>query len=80
MLNIECNGARQPAGYKMSDGKLWFPTQGGAAVIDPAAVSVIRNPHRSRSKIACYSEATLTVNGPSTFSPGRENLEIHYTD
>ncbi|HWP45429.1 MAG TPA: two-component regulator propeller domain-containing protein, partial [Blastocatellia bacterium] len=36
--NTECNGGRQPAGVRTRDGKLWFPTQGGVAVIDPEAV------------------------------------------
>lgn len=35
MLNIECNGGRWPAGVRASDGRLWFPTQDGVAVIEP---------------------------------------------
>src|SRR3977135_1912896 len=35
MLNTECNGGRQPAGIKTRDGKLWFPTMDGVAMIDP---------------------------------------------
>lgn len=38
MLNAECNGGRSPAGVKTRDGRLWFPTQDGTAVIDPQAV------------------------------------------
>src|ERR1039458_7688874 len=38
MLNAECNGGSQTAGAKTRDGKLWFPTQDGVAVIDPEAV------------------------------------------
>ena len=37
MLNAECNGGRQPAGLVARDGKLWFPTQDGVAVIEPEA-------------------------------------------
>ncbi len=39
MLNVECNGGLWPAGVKARDGKLWFPTQAGVAVIDPGAIS-----------------------------------------
>ena len=39
MLNVECNGGRQPAGIKTKDGKLWFPTQDGAAIVDPKALA-----------------------------------------
>ena len=35
MRNVECNGGISPAGVKTSDGKLWFPTQDGVAVVDP---------------------------------------------
>jgi hypothetical protein len=34
MLNVESNGGYWPAGVKARDGKLWFPTQDGVAVID----------------------------------------------
>ena len=36
--SVEVNGGRQPAGMKAPDGRLWFPTMGGVAVIDPKAV------------------------------------------
>ena len=32
------NGRIQPSGLKASDGRLWFPTENGLAVIDPAAL------------------------------------------
>ncbi|MCP4151846.1 MAG: response regulator [bacterium] len=35
MKSRECNGEKQPAGCKSSDGKLWFPTIEGVVVIDP---------------------------------------------
>src|SRR5205085_3356507 len=39
LANTECNGGKQPAGVRTRDGRLWFPTQGGVAVIDPAVVT-----------------------------------------
>ena len=44
MLNAECNGGCWPAGVKTRDGKLWFPTQEGAAVIDPVALPMNSQP------------------------------------
>lgn len=38
MLNTECNGGRQPSALKDSDGKIWFPTLDGVAVVDPSLV------------------------------------------
>jgi ligand-binding sensor domain-containing protein len=40
LLNIEGNGGRQPAGIRSRDGRLWFPTAQGIAVIDPDAVTI----------------------------------------
>jgi signal transduction histidine kinase/streptogramin lyase len=35
---LECAGGFQPAGCKTHDGRLWFPTVKGLAVVDPAAI------------------------------------------
>lgn len=79
MLNIECNGGRWPAGVKTRDGKFWFPTQDGVAVIDPNAVPVNPQPP------PVFVEALLLNNSPVVFDrevqvrPDQENFEIHYT-
>lgn len=36
MLSRECDGSMDPAGSRMPDGRLWFPTVKGVVVIDPA--------------------------------------------
>jgi len=36
LSSVEVNGGAQPSGLVASDGRLWFPTMGGVAVIDPA--------------------------------------------
>ncbi|HLT47073.1 MAG TPA: two-component regulator propeller domain-containing protein [Rubricoccaceae bacterium] len=36
LRNREANGGCQPAGARAPDGRLWFPTQDGLAVVDPA--------------------------------------------
>jgi len=36
MMTRECSGGGDPAGWRGSDGKLWFPTIKGVAMIDPA--------------------------------------------
>lgn len=35
MMTRECSGGGDPAGWRGSDGKLWFPTIKGVAMIDP---------------------------------------------
>jgi signal transduction histidine kinase/ligand-binding sensor domain-containing protein len=44
MPSTEGNGGRWPAGVKTRDGKLWFPTMGGLAMIDPAKVKANTQP------------------------------------
>lgn len=44
MLTLECNGGRSPAGTRTRDGRLWFPTQDGVAVIDPENVTINSTP------------------------------------
>lgn len=35
MPTAECNGGRQPAGWQMHDGRLWFPTQNASPSLIP---------------------------------------------
>lgn len=80
MLNVECNGGRQPAGIKTKDNKLWFPTQDGVAIVDPETVSfnplpppvVIETVRIDNQKIENF-ETSFEI------QPGQENLEIDYT-
>ena len=44
LAHTECNGGQQPAGFRTRDGKLWFPTQGGVAVVDPNKVTTKQPP------------------------------------
>lgn len=38
--SLECSGGSQPSGCKTRDGRLWFPTVRGLAVVDPEHVPV----------------------------------------
>jgi len=44
MPSSECNGGRQPSGGRTPDGRLWFPTMAGVAIVDPAEVRLSRKP------------------------------------
>lgn len=39
LANQECNGIGRPAGLRAADGRFWFPTQGGVAVVDTGAIT-----------------------------------------
>jgi ligand-binding sensor domain-containing protein/signal transduction histidine kinase len=38
LSSLECNGGPQPSGLKTKDGRLWFPTMGGVAIVNPKAI------------------------------------------
>jgi ligand-binding sensor domain-containing protein/signal transduction histidine kinase len=44
MPGAECNGGGQPAGIQARDGRMWFPTQQGVAVLDPETIQVNYQP------------------------------------
>lgn len=78
MRSRECNGGFQPAGWKSSDGRLWFPTVKGAVVVDPDQLEV-----REQPPVVVIEE--LRVDGVSipwregiTLSPDKRNIEIQY--
>jgi len=87
MLSTECNGGRQPAGIRASDGRLWFPTQDGVAIVDPEAVSfnpfpppvVIENVTIEDKLIDDFESADGNSNSAIIIEPEQDNLEINYT-
>jgi signal transduction histidine kinase/ligand-binding sensor domain-containing protein len=79
MLNVECNGGTSPAGVRTRDGRLWFPTQKGVAVIDPADVPVNLLPPPVLIDGFAIDGLSAVERGMVKILPGQEGLEIHYT-
>jgi signal transduction histidine kinase/ligand-binding sensor domain-containing protein len=79
MLNAECNGGLSPAGIKTQDGKMWFPTQNGVAIVDPEAVprNLLAPPVVIESSV--LDHVRLADTASMKIPPGRTNLEIQYT-
>ncbi|MBV9036308.1 MAG: hypothetical protein JO182_17605 [Acidobacteriaceae bacterium] len=77
MISSEGNGGAQPAGWKAADGRLWFPTIKGVAIIDP------NQPEPPPPFLAI--EEVLIDGKPVAphqaveIKPGNQELEIHYT-
>jgi len=88
MLSIEGNGGRQPAGIKARDGKLWFPTAQGIAVVDPKAVMtdllpppvLIEEMVVDRNLVADEKiQSAIQNQSEIVLAPNQRNLEINYT-
>ncbi|HEY6334108.1 MAG TPA: two-component regulator propeller domain-containing protein [Blastocatellia bacterium] len=82
MLNAECNGGRWPAGVRARDGKLWFPTMDGVAVVDPATMPTNAQPPPvmiEAIKIDNEETADTTTRSAFQITPRQEDFEIQYT-
>jgi diguanylate cyclase (GGDEF)-like protein len=73
MKIAECDGGFQPAGWKSSDGRLWFPTLRGVVVIDPSRDSSAPRVLLTGVQV---NHHPLTPVGSSDLGGG--DLEFHY--
>ncbi|MEW6211872.1 MAG: two-component regulator propeller domain-containing protein [Acidobacteriota bacterium] len=78
MLNTECNGARHPSALRSRDGRLWFPTFEGVAVVDPEAVRFNPFPPPVVIERVVLDRKEVDLRGPIEIEPGQSNLDIHY--
>ena len=79
LSSVEVNGGRQPSGLKTADGKLWFPTMGGVAVIDPAAIRIKANPPAAIIEAVRLNGDRVDFTGEIRVPPSARALEIEYT-
>ena len=79
MKNTECNGGLMPAGFRSRDGKLWFPTQDGVAVIDPEKITGNPKPPPVVVESCAVDRVPAAIDRPVRVAPGTESLEIQYT-
>ena len=82
MLNVECNGGRLPAAIKTRDGKLWFSTMGGVAIVDPEAENVNPNPPPVVIENISIDRKPFDLRTSSSevvLQPGQSNIAIEYT-
>ena len=78
MQSRECNGGTQPVAWKTNDGKMWFATVKGVAMVDPnrarsaaAPPVIIQDIFADRNR--------MDPSGPLAFAAGTKSLEFRYT-
>ena len=90
--SLECSSGCQPAVCKTRDGRLWFPTVNGLAVVEPETITFNRLPPpvfvdevvigpesaKSRSVPAGLERATTKLL-PLRVPPGQHRCDFHYT-
>jgi len=76
----ECNGGFQPAGWRSQDGRLWFPTMKGVAVVDPKKARIGEPaPLTTIESVLIDHRAVNTLSGDVRVPPGRGDIEIAYS-
>ncbi len=80
LLNREANGGSQPAAARSDDGRLWFATQEGVAVVDPARVeSSIVRPNVLVENVIAGDAPIRHEAGVVEVTPDRRDLHFEFT-
>lgn len=79
MATLECNGGRQPSGLKTADGRLWFPTMGGVAIIDPKAAQTNTAPLPVIIEEFQIEDKPIEFHDRVEIPPGQNSFEIRYS-
>ena len=79
LLNPACIGGFQPAGFKARDGRLWFPTMDGVAIVDPRRVTTNTQPPPVAIEDCLLDRHNTDWRQGLTINPGQSSLEINYT-
>lgn len=79
MGSAECQGGFQPAGWRARDGRLWFPTIKGLAVVDPTKLTTNPFPPPVHIEAMLVDQIAGPLANPFRIAAGARSLEIHYT-
>jgi ligand-binding sensor domain-containing protein len=75
----ECSGGVQPSAWRGRDGRLWFPTISGVAVVDPQQVHLNTRPLSVLIEGIVADGQMISPDGPIVLPAGTRHLEIRYT-
>jgi ligand-binding sensor domain-containing protein len=78
MKSSECNGNSQPAGIRTRDGRMWFPTTNGVAVINPSDITLNAVPPEVTIENLRVDNSPVELAEHVSIDPGYSYLEIHY--
>jgi len=78
MRSRECNG-NSPGAIQASDGRFWYSTLQGVAIIDPNHIAFNRRPPPVVLERVLSDGKALPPRGGVRVAPGRGGLEFHYT-
>jgi ligand-binding sensor domain-containing protein/signal transduction histidine kinase len=79
LTSVEVNGGRPPSGLKTADGRLWFPTMGGVAILDPAGFRTKPQPPQAIIEELHLDGKATAVVPPVRLDPRVLSFDIRYT-
>jgi ligand-binding sensor domain-containing protein/signal transduction histidine kinase len=79
MITRECSGGGDPAGWKGVDGKLWFPTIKGVAMIDPERIKINSQPPPVVIEQIRIDNQSITPGDRLELPSGATRLDFYFT-
>ncbi len=79
MKSRECNGGFQPAGWRSQDGRLWFPTLQGVAVINPGRLAASKLPFPVILEHVLADNKPVSLDNRLVIPPGKKRFEFQFT-
>ena len=79
MPHSETNGGFFPAGWRLRNGTLWFPTVGGVAVADNNRIDAEQEPLAMMVQSLRYADQLFFPGSQAKLPAGVNNFEIRYT-
>lgn len=79
MISAETNGGFEPSVARTPDGRLWYPTVAGVAVIDPAAAVVNPVPPAVHIDAVAVNGRPMRSDSALVVGPGAPDIEISYS-
>jgi signal transduction histidine kinase/DNA-binding response OmpR family regulator len=77
--NREGNGGYFPSAARTSNGRLWFPTQDGVVMIDPARLAAAPLAAAVIERIVAGDSTILAADVPVTLGTRQRDLQVEYT-
>lgn len=79
MASVECNGGSSPSAWRSEDGKIFFPTMKGVAIIDPARLGSAPNSPWPVIEEVDVNDAVMKPIPPLALGLGKRRIEFRYT-
>ncbi|CAN5211520.1 hypothetical protein BH10ACI1_BH10ACI1_19600 [soil metagenome] len=79
MLSTECNGGRQPSAMRDTDGRIWFPTLEGVAIVNPDILENNVLPPPIEIESVEIDREKVAFNETIQLNPSQNYLDITYT-